>query len=348
MVIGVLERDDLPFPLSLPEFQRLFPNEAACAAYLERARWSNGFICDHCGTPGEPYRFANRPGVCRCRHCNRDTSLAAGTVMKRTQPPLSVWFWAAYTWLPAKRPACRLCSSGGNSDCRVTRRLSRFSTNCGPAWCVSTRIGLVAIPENMSRPMKPTPEDVLAARTEVFTTWFSLPVRSRLNSESTVAASTSGRLGGTPDVFGSPWCQIEVPNHWAASLSASLRQALPSLPMTGAATRRLESECIFTPPLRNVTTCKLPRPSCPSFTSCSRISKHGYTAFTTATARNTCKPTSTNSRSDSTAASTHLTLSAPCLALLATSLRRPMLSFMPKNHCPLLHLVALGANRIST
>ena len=37
MVIDVLDRDDLPFPNSLPEFQQLFPNEAACAAYLERA-----------------------------------------------------------------------------------------------------------------------------------------------------------------------------------------------------------------------------------------------------------------------------------------------------------------------
>ena len=96
MVIDVLQRDDLPFPHSLPEFQRLFPDEAACAAYLERARWSDGFICDHCKSPGEPYRFANRPGVFRCRHCNRDTSLTAGTVMERTHTPLSVWFWAAY------------------------------------------------------------------------------------------------------------------------------------------------------------------------------------------------------------------------------------------------------------
>ena len=96
MVIDVLERDDLPFPRSLPDFQRLFPNEAACAAYLERARWSDGFVCEYCGTLGEPYRFANRPSVCRCRHCNRDTSLTAGTVMERTHTPLSVWFWAAY------------------------------------------------------------------------------------------------------------------------------------------------------------------------------------------------------------------------------------------------------------
>ena len=96
MAIDVLERDDLPFPRSLPEFQRIFPDEAACAAYLEHARWSDGFVCRHCGVTDEPYRFANRPGVLRCRHCGRDTSLTAGTVMERTHTPLSVWFWAAY------------------------------------------------------------------------------------------------------------------------------------------------------------------------------------------------------------------------------------------------------------
>lgn len=49
MVIDLLERDDLLFPRSLPKFQRMFPNEATCAAYLERARWADGFVCDHCG-----------------------------------------------------------------------------------------------------------------------------------------------------------------------------------------------------------------------------------------------------------------------------------------------------------
>ena len=96
MAIDVLERGDLPFPRSLPEFQRLFPNEAACAAYLERTRWSNGFVCHRCGTFGEPYRISTRPGVLRCRKCRCDTSLTVGTVMERTHTPLSVWFWAAY------------------------------------------------------------------------------------------------------------------------------------------------------------------------------------------------------------------------------------------------------------
>ena len=84
------------FPGSLPEFQRLFPDDAACAAYLEKSRWDEGFVCPHCQMGGEPFRFDNRPGVLRCRQCRKNTGLTVGTVMERSHTPLSVWFWAAY------------------------------------------------------------------------------------------------------------------------------------------------------------------------------------------------------------------------------------------------------------
>ena len=94
--MDVLDRTDLPFPQSLPEFQRLFPDDGACAAYLERARWGDGFACPHCGGVGEPFRIATRPGVLTCRACRRQTGLTVGTVMERSHTPLSTWFWAAY------------------------------------------------------------------------------------------------------------------------------------------------------------------------------------------------------------------------------------------------------------
>jgi hypothetical protein len=74
----------------------MFPDDAACARDLEAIRWRDGFACSKCGIAAEPFRFANRPGVLRCKGCKRDTALTAGTIMERTHTPLSTWFWAAF------------------------------------------------------------------------------------------------------------------------------------------------------------------------------------------------------------------------------------------------------------
>ena len=89
--------DSRGFPTSLPEFQRVFPNDPACARYLEKMRWPGGFTCSKCGRGGEPYRFPSRSSVVlRCRDCKKNTSLTSGTVMQSTHTPLSTWFWGAY------------------------------------------------------------------------------------------------------------------------------------------------------------------------------------------------------------------------------------------------------------
>ena len=89
--------DPRGFPTTLPEFQRVFTDDAACARYLEHLRWPHGFTCFKCGNVGEPYRFAKRTSVVlRCRTCLANVSLTAGTVMKSSHTPLSSWFWGAY------------------------------------------------------------------------------------------------------------------------------------------------------------------------------------------------------------------------------------------------------------
>ena len=35
--------DEIHFPETLPQFQKAFPDEAACANYLEKLRWPIGF-----------------------------------------------------------------------------------------------------------------------------------------------------------------------------------------------------------------------------------------------------------------------------------------------------------------
>lgn len=92
----VLQWEHLPFPKSLVQFQRLFPDDAACARYLEGAKWPKGFVCPHCQEKGEPFRMATRTSVLTCRKCRKQTSLTVGTVMQRTHSPLTTWFWGAY------------------------------------------------------------------------------------------------------------------------------------------------------------------------------------------------------------------------------------------------------------
>lgn len=84
------------FPETLLDFQRMFPDEKACAAYLEDLRWPDGFACPACGEKGEPYRIRTRPTLIECRSCRHQASLTAGTVMHGTHTPLQVWFWATY------------------------------------------------------------------------------------------------------------------------------------------------------------------------------------------------------------------------------------------------------------
>lgn len=89
--------DPRGFPTSLPEFQRVFPDDAACEKYLENLRWPNGFVCPKCGWAGKPYRFPKRSSVVlRCRGCQANISLTAGTTLQASHTPLSLWFWGAY------------------------------------------------------------------------------------------------------------------------------------------------------------------------------------------------------------------------------------------------------------
>jgi transposase-like protein len=84
------------FPRSLCEFQKHFPNDAACADYLAAKRWPDGFRCPHCGERKSWHLPSRRLLTFRCAKCQKETSVTAGTSMHRSHLPLTVWFWAAY------------------------------------------------------------------------------------------------------------------------------------------------------------------------------------------------------------------------------------------------------------
>lgn len=83
------------FPRSILEFQRQFPDEASCAAWLFAARWPEGFRCPACGHD-HAWALGTKAWTYDCTKCHRQTSVTAGTVMHGSKLPLRVWFWAAY------------------------------------------------------------------------------------------------------------------------------------------------------------------------------------------------------------------------------------------------------------
>ena len=220
--MDVLDRADLPFPLSLPEFQRLFPDDAACAAYLEKARWGDGFACPHCGTAGEPFHFENRPGVLRCRKCRQNTGLTVGTVMERSHTPLNVWFWAAYL-VASQTP--------GMSAVQFQRQLglSRYETafqilhklRSGMVRPNQDRIG--GQPKNHVEVDETWLAGERVGKAVVFTTRFSSPVPSRCVIESRAPSSTTGKTDAMPDAFGSPSCSTVAPSRSVGSSRAPSR-----------------------------------------------------------------------------------------------------------------------------
>lgn len=82
-------------PPSLREFGKSFPDDDACAAYLERRRWPGGFVCPGCGSCSA-WKLETKRWTHECRDCGRQTSVTAGTVMHGSKVPLRTWFLTAH------------------------------------------------------------------------------------------------------------------------------------------------------------------------------------------------------------------------------------------------------------
>lgn len=87
--------------ITFTAFRSRFATEADCREYLFQTRFPEGFVCPKCGCT-EYYLIRSRH-TCQCKHCRRQTSVTAGTVMHRTHLPLTVWFWAIYLCATDKR-----------------------------------------------------------------------------------------------------------------------------------------------------------------------------------------------------------------------------------------------------
>ena len=81
------------YPRTIQEFEQLFATEEACRGYLFQLRWPEGFCCPRCG---HRQAWATKRRLYRCRDCDYQVSVTAGTIFQDTRKPLRLWFRAIW------------------------------------------------------------------------------------------------------------------------------------------------------------------------------------------------------------------------------------------------------------
>jgi len=92
--------------LTAAQFDRHFPDEEACCAYLVGKRWPKGVRCPRCGAENVTELKGN-PWHWQCYECAPQTSYRfshiTGTIFENTNKPLRDWFRVIHLMLTSKK-----------------------------------------------------------------------------------------------------------------------------------------------------------------------------------------------------------------------------------------------------
>ncbi len=85
---------------------KIYTDENAAREHLEKLLWADGVVCPHCGTVDEATLLkgkSTRPGVYKCRPCQKPFSVTVGTVFERSKIKLNVWVYAVDLYTASKK-----------------------------------------------------------------------------------------------------------------------------------------------------------------------------------------------------------------------------------------------------
>ena len=82
-------------PFTLKDFQKQFPDDAACLEWLKNRLYPDGIYCKNCDRITKHHRVVSRPSYC-CDHCGNHVHPTASTIFHKSPTPLTIWFYAMY------------------------------------------------------------------------------------------------------------------------------------------------------------------------------------------------------------------------------------------------------------
>jgi len=80
---------------TLKDFQRQFPDDAACLEWLRNRLYPDGIFCKLCGQVTKHHRVVSRPSY-SCDICGHHVHPTADTIFHKSPTPLTTWFYAIY------------------------------------------------------------------------------------------------------------------------------------------------------------------------------------------------------------------------------------------------------------
>jgi len=84
----------------------IYSDENKAREHFERLQWPDGPICPHCKAVDQATQLegkSTRPGVYKCRECEKPFSVTVGTVFERSHIPLNKWLYAMHSLCSGKK-----------------------------------------------------------------------------------------------------------------------------------------------------------------------------------------------------------------------------------------------------
>ena len=84
----------------------VFQDAEAAREFLESLLWPDGPVCPHCGLIGAARQLqgkAHRPGVYKCKGCEKQFTVTVNTVFERSHIPLNKWLLILHLMVASKK-----------------------------------------------------------------------------------------------------------------------------------------------------------------------------------------------------------------------------------------------------
>jgi Transposase zinc-ribbon domain/ISXO2-like transposase domain len=123
--------------LTIAQFEKMFPDEEACKAYLVARRWPDGVRCPRCGNPDLYDASSYKSFHWQCRGCASDGyrfSILVDTIFENTNKPLRDWYRVIHLMLTSMK---------GMSALQIYRYMGFGSYKTAWEMCHKVRVALM-------------------------------------------------------------------------------------------------------------------------------------------------------------------------------------------------------------